>query len=140
MKIFFNLALVLVSAILSSMLTIACTNAESPKSENYELIEVEAPNQEEFEQTLNNLPEEKREELKLRRHVNLILIKYVKLEGHRYRLDISEEDAKKLGIKPEWLEIAKKEIEDANKNIEKMDADGQVLDLPDPQELFKNKE
>ena len=78
--------------------------------------------------------------MKLRRHVNLILIKYVKLEGHRYRLDISEEDAKKLGIKPEWLEIAKKEIEDANKNIEKMDADGQVLDLPDPQELFKNKE
>lgn len=47
---------------------------------------------------------------------------------------------KKLGITPEWLEIAKKEIEDANKNIEKMDADGQVLDLPDPQELFKNKE
>lgn len=78
--------------------------------------------------------------MKLRRHVNLILIKYVKLEGRRYRLDISEEDAKKLGITPEWLEIAKKEIEDANKNIEKMDADGQVLDLPDHQELFKNKE
>ena len=139
MKNFINLAFVLISAIFSFMLTIGCSNSESPKATEYELIEVEDPNQEEFEESLKNLPEEKREELKLRRNINLILIKYVKLEGRRYRLDISEEEAGKLGISPEWLEIAKNEIEDANKNIAKMDADGQVLELPDPQELFKNK-
>ena len=139
MKNFFNLAFVLISAIFSFMLTIGCSNSESTKATEYELIEVEDPNQEEFEESLKNLPEEKREELKLRRNINLILIKYVKLEGRRYRLDISEEEAGKLGISPEWLEIAKNEIEDANKNIAKMDADGQVLELPDPQELFKNK-
>lgn len=139
MKNFFNLAFVLISAIFSFMLTIGCSNSESLKATEYELIEVEDPNQEEFEESLKNLPEEKREELKLRRNINLILIKYVKLEGRRYRLDISEEEAGKLGISPEWLEIAKNEIEDANKNIAKMDADGQVLELPDPQELFKNK-
>ncbi|WP_302575644.1 hypothetical protein [uncultured Duncaniella sp.] len=139
MKNFFNLAFVLISAIFSLMLTIGCSNSEPPKATEYELIEVEDPNQEELEESLKNLPEEKREELKLRRNINLILIKYVKLEGRRYRLDISEEEAGKLGISPEWLEIAKNEIEDANKNIAKMDADGQVLELPDPQELFKNK-
>ena len=124
MKNFFNLAFVLISAIFSLMLTIGCSNSESPKATEYELIEVEDPNQEELEESLKNLPEEKREELKLRRNINLILIKYVKLEGRRYRLDISEEEAGKLGISPEWLEIAKNEIEDANKNIAKMDADG----------------
>ena len=139
MKNFFNLAFVLISAIFSLMLTIGCSNSESPKATEYELIEVEDPNHEELEESLKNLPEEKREELKLRRNINLILIKYVKLEGRRYRLDISEEEAGKLGISPEWLEIAKNEIEDAKKNIAKMDADGQVLELPDPQELFKNK-
>ncbi len=107
MKNFFNLAFVLISAIFSLMLTIGCSNSESPKATEYELIEVEDPNHEELEESLKNLPEEKREELKLRRNINLILIKYVKLEGRRYRLDISEEEAGKLGISPEWLEIAK---------------------------------
>lgn len=62
--------------------------------------------------------EERRIILEERREQNKILCEYLKLDGNKYVLQLSEEDALGLGISRQNYLIAKEEIENANSVIE----------------------
>lgn len=129
------------AVIVAAIFMTACSNtaSDSPQTSDPDPVSANSLYSSEYEQMLENTPPQKREELLKRREINLKMAKYLRLEGRRYYLDINEEDASKLGVSSEWYRIIKKEIDDVNSSIEKMEAEGQKIDLPDPQVLMGNK-
>ena len=82
---------------------------------------------------LSNLPEE----VKQKRAVAMILSDYVVLEGSQYRLDISEQDAQKLGVAPHFYKMIKNEILSTNAVIRKTLENGDSIELTDIQAVSK---
>ena len=102
------------------------------------VVKYEDPADSLIEESIKDLPEEKQDEIRLRRKAALALLPYLKLDGRQYRLDISGDEAGKLGV-PEWLyESVKNEVAETNKTIAQMAAEGVELDLPDPEEMVKS--
>lgn len=82
------------------------------------------------------------DEVKKQREAAIILVEYVRLDGDRYILDISEEDAAALGVAPENYRYACEDIVNTNIFIQQHKAAGDTVDLFDPAvefEKLKNK-
>lgn len=74
----------------------------------------------------------------MRKRDNLTLVKYLKLVDEQYVLDISEEDAIKLGVSKESYRSACEDIVRENANIRKIKEEGGNYSLEDPQEHMEN--
>ena len=59
------------------------------------------------------------------------------MENNQYILDISKDEAKKLGVSPELYNVIKEEIAFTNNWIKKMIDNGDTVDIPDIQFLVK---
>ena len=81
-------------------------------------------------------------ELKAHRAASIALAKYVLLnkEAKTYSLNITKEEAQKLGISPEMYDKVMNDLNDTNKAIQKALKAGQELTLPDIQEEYKEYE
>lgn len=69
-------------------------------------------------------------EIEVRKSENQLLAPYVKIVDNRFVLDISEEDAVKLGVSKESYRLACEDIVRENANIEKMEREGANFTLP----------
>lgn len=99
-----------------------------------------SPRMEEF---LSRQPESMREFYIEKHDAALKLINYLKLDGGRYYLDISESDAEKLGINRDIYASHLKDIENVNNDISYHKSRGSSIALIDPQkvmEKYKNPE
>lgn len=67
----------------------------------------------------------------------MLLIPYVKLSGDKYVLDISEEEAVKLGVTANAYRYQSEMIEIANAMIEQIKANGDSIDLIDVASEFE---
>ena len=83
--------------------------------------------------TLDTLPEN----VQRKRNASIILSEFVKIENNQYILDISKDEAKKLGVSPELYNEIKEEIAFTNNWIKKMIDNGDTVDIPDIQSLAK---
>ena len=124
-----------------SFIMAACSQSATPTSDTQTgeeiIVAYEDPEAEQFEDAIKDLPKEKQDELRLRRKASLALYPHLKLDGQEYRIDISAEEAAKLGV-PEWIyEAVKRDLAETNKTIATMAAEGVELDLPDPEEIVK---
>ena len=75
-------------------------------------------------------------DLASKRNAALLLVDYVKLDGDKYVLDISE-DASELGVSPENYRYQLGEINKTNELIAQMKANGDSIELPDIQTLMR---
>ena len=66
-----------------------------------------------------------------------LLLDYVKLDGDKYVLDISEDEASELGVSPENYRYQLGEINKTNELIAQMKANGDSIELPDIQTLMR---
>lgn len=90
-----------------------------------------------FQELLQQFPEEKRAEIIEQTRANAILLKYLRLTDRRYSLEITEAEAEKLGVKPEYYRECLSNLENTNLSIAEQDSIGNQLELPDPQEMIK---
>lgn len=74
----------------------------------------------------------------MRKRDILTLVKYLKLVDEQYVLDISEEDAIKLGVSKESYRSACEDIVRENANIRKIKEEGGNYSLEDPQEHMED--
>ena len=77
------------------------------------------------------------ESLASKRNAALLLVDYVKLDGDKYVLDISEDEASELGVSPENYRYQLGEINKTNELIAQMKANGDSIELPDIQTLMR---
>lgn len=61
---------------------------------------------------------------------------YLRLDGDRYVLDLTEEEAVKLGISPENYQRQVDELNETNKKIAELKAQGDTIDLIDIQKVI----
>lgn len=80
---------------------------------------------------IQNMPADKRDEIFKCRKEILLIKPYIKLDGRRYSLNISREEAVKLGVSPEGYDRMKGELEDANRVAEEAESRGETLELID---------
>ncbi len=64
-------------------------------------------------------------------------MKYLKLTDRRYSLEITEAEAEKLGVKPDYYRQCLSELENTNRTIAEQDSIGTPIELLDPQEMIK---
>lgn len=76
-------------------------------------------------------------DLASKRNAALLLVDYVKLDGDKYVLDISEDEASELGVSPENYRYQVGEINKTNELIAQMKANGDSIELPDIQTLMR---
>lgn len=76
-------------------------------------------------------------DLASKRNAALLLVDYVKLDGDKYVLDISEDEASELGVSPENYRYQLGEINKTNELIAQMKANGDSIELPDIQTLMR---
>lgn len=80
-------------------------------------------------------------EVREARRNSVILCEYLRLDGHKYILDITEEKAGELGVTPEGYSECVAQIEAANKMIAEHFENGDSVVTPDPYgEFLKMKE
>lgn len=77
------------------------------------------------------------EEVKQKRAASIILSDYIVLENNQYKLEISEKDAQKLGIKPYLYESIKNDILSTNEAIQEIMDNGDPIELCDVQAISK---
>lgn len=77
------------------------------------------------------------EEVKQKRAASITLSDYIVLDGNQYRLEISEQDAQKLGVTPYFYDIINKDILATNTAIMEMLEKGEYIELCDVQAVSK---
>ena len=83
--------------------------------------------------------ESKESHAKVQQHQAVMaLFKYLRLDGTRYVLDITQDEAEDLGIAPEIYKVIVEQLEVENKNIAEYIEQGIQFNLPDPQRQLKN--
>ncbi len=90
-----------------------------------------------FQEMLQQFPEERRATIIEQTRANAILLKYLKLTDRRYSLEITEAEAEKLGVKPDYYRQCLSELENTNRTIAEQDSIGTPIELLDPQEMIK---
>ena len=76
-------------------------------------------------------------DLASKRNAALLLVDYVKLDGDKYVLDISEDEASELGVSTDNYRYQLGEINKTNELIAQMKANGDSIELPDIQTLMR---
>lgn len=121
----------------------ACSSSGSQTTETTEkdslaiAVDNSIDNDTKFQQMLRQFPEEKRAEIIERHKANGILLKYLRLKDRRYYFDITEKEAEKLGVKPQYYQQSVADVEATNRSIAEQDALGNKMELPDPQDMIK---
>lgn len=135
-----------ITAALAATFTImfgACSSSGSQTTETTEkdslaiAVDNSIDNDTKFQQMLRQFPEEKRAEIIERHKANGILLKYLRLKDRRYYFDITEKEAEKLGVKPQYYQQSVADVEATNRSIAEQDALGNKMELPDPQDMIK---
>lgn len=107
--------------------------SESPRSS--EALDVKA------KITEDRQIKERLDKFKEKRYYNTLASPYLKLSEYGlYILDITQEDAEKIGIPKEAYKQIKTEIEETNENIRSLKVDGQDVETPNPQDPKYKKE
>lgn len=119
----------LIVLLAASGILFACNSNETSNGVSIEQIEADI-NAPEIDPNLDP-------KIEMRKQDNLKLLKYLRLENNRFVLDISEEDALKLGVSKESYIKACEDIARENANIEKMEKTGQKHEITDPQKVYK---
>ena len=68
----------------------------------------------------------------------MALFKYLRLDGTRYVLDITQDEAENLGVASEMYKVIVDQLEVENKNIAEYIEQGIQFNLPDPQRQLRN--
>ena len=78
-------------------------------------------------ESLKDIPQH----VRVQRAAAVILSSYVTLHGDRYTLDISAEEAEKLGVTEDLYNAVKKDLDKSNESIQKAIDNGEKPNLPD---------
>lgn len=70
-------------------------------------------------------------EVKEKRKAAIILSRYISRKGDTYSLDISKEDALRLGVKEQIYDEIRRDVENTNSTIRQLMADGTDMALTD---------
>ncbi|MCH5246345.1 MAG: hypothetical protein J1E84_07765, partial [Muribaculaceae bacterium] len=81
----------------------------------------------------NTLPEN----VQRKRNASIILSEFVKLENNQYRLELSKDEAEKLGVSPELYDEIVEDISNTNSWILKSLEKGDSIEIPDIQSIAK---
>ena len=122
----------LIGALVVSAVCCACNSKGSAGEASIEIPEAGIYTSED-----NGTPDPESER---RTRDHLTLVKYLKLVDEQYVLDISEEDAVKLGVSKESYKAACEDIVRENANIRKAKEEGRSYSLEDPQEHLADYE
>lgn len=128
-----TLITIILYTVISGSLLFSCSQAsENNQYNSKEIISASKIKSNNYD-ILDTLPEN----IQRKRNASIILSEFVKVEYNQYILDISKDEAKKLGVSPELYNVIKEEIAFTNNWIKKMIDNGDTVDIPDIQSLAK---
>lgn len=122
-------------AIMIAACLISCSNDDARHQANTESVKTRAYSSQDEEAEALALPVEEvsniPKNIKDKRAAAVILSNYVSIKDSLYSLDISKDDAQKIGIDTDLYMSVLKDLENANKAIKEARQRGENIDLPD---------